>query len=53
VQWTFSPSDYENQLIRPGTYTYTYDVSVNDDVVKQSFSVDVVVVDPCSPPVIT
>jgi hypothetical protein len=40
-------------LVAPGTYTYTYDISVNAGVVTDDFPVQITFVDPCDPPTIT
>lgn len=53
VSWTFTPEDYTERRIRPGTYRFKYDVAVNQDVVKKSFFVDVTLIDPCAPPQVT
>ena len=53
VKWTFTSEDYTEKKISPGTYSFKFDVSVNNDVVTQSFTVDVVLTDPCSPPTVT
>ena len=42
--WSFDGSDYE-QGLTPGTYIYTYEVSVGDK--KVEFTVDLVLEDPC------
>ena len=48
VTWNFSETDYTNQDVPPGTYTFTYEVEAGTET--QTFTVDVVLPDPCDPP---
>ena len=48
VTWNFSETDYTNQDVPPGTYTFTYEVQAGTETA--TFTVDVVLPDPCDPP---
>ena len=48
VTWNFNQADYTDQSVPPGTYTFTYGVAAGDQA--DTFSIDLVVPDPCDPP---
>ena len=48
VTWNFSLTNYQNNEVPPGTYTFTFEV--DSDGVKETFSIDLVLQDPCDPP---
>jgi hypothetical protein len=50
LTWSFDGTDY-NGDVTPGTYTYTFDVTILDKT--EQFTVDVVLTDPCENPTIT
>ena len=48
VTWNFNSGDYTNRDVPPGTYTFTYQVAAGTG--SETFTIDLVVTDPCDPP---
>ena len=53
--WNFTPADYTEKRVAPGSYTITYDVSADEGNADLTESFDVVVTleDPCINPTVT
>ena len=53
--WNFTPQDYTDREVAPGSYTFTYDVTTSegDADLTESFDVAVPLEDPCASVVVT
>ena len=47
VTWNFSNSDFADDVIPTGTYTFTYEILTDDQNQIKTFTVDLELVDPC------
>ena len=47
VTWNFNENDYTDGSVRPGTYTFVYEVSSVEGVPLETFNVVLTVSDPC------
>ena len=55
LSWNFTPEDYTNRRVAPGSYTFTYDVTTSegDADLTESFDVVVTLIDPCANLIVT
>jgi hypothetical protein len=55
IVWNFTPEDYTDRVVAPGTYVFTYEVTAagGDEDLTVTFDVTITLIDPCVNPSFT